>query len=65
MREILIYALPRNATERYQEDLISVKCKTDQDIERVKAAASAQGWHSFRIAYFNGERPNFAAAVNV
>jgi hypothetical protein len=23
------------------------------------------GWHSFRIAYFNGEKPNFAKAVNV
>jgi Cu+-exporting ATPase len=31
----------------------------------IKAAAAAQGWHSFRIAAYNGEAPNFAKAVNV
>jgi hypothetical protein len=35
------------------------------NIENVKAAASAAGFHSFRVATYNGEAPNFAKAVNV
>ena len=64
-KEILIYALPKGETRRYCEELISVKCQDDDDIERVKAAASAAGYHSFRIAYYNGEKPNFLGALNV
>lgn len=57
--EILIYAIPAGQTERYMEDLISSQCKTESDIKKVKQAASADGWHSFRIANFNGEKPDF------
>lgn len=64
MKEILIYALPKGETERYTEDLISSRCKTDKDIAAVKAAAAKDGWHSFRVAEYNGEAPNFAAAVS-
>ena len=35
------------------------------NIEKVKAAATAAGFHSFRVATYNGEAPNFAKAVNV
>jgi hypothetical protein len=63
MREILIYGLERGETRRYTESLLSTQCKNAEDIERVKTAAAAQGWHSFRIAYYNGEPPNFAAAI--
>ena len=64
MREILIYGLARGETRRYTEALLSTQCKSAEDIELVKAAAAAQGWHSFRIAYYDGEAPNFAAAIN-
>jgi hypothetical protein len=36
-----------------------------QEIERVKALATDCGFHSFRIASYNGEMPNFAKAVTV
>jgi hypothetical protein len=42
--------------------------KTDNaasNIEKVKAAASAEGYHSFRVATYNGEPPNFAAAIAI
>jgi len=65
MREILIYGLERGETRRYTESLLSTQCQSAEDIEKVKAAASAQGWHSFRIAYYNGEPPNFAAAIAI
>ena len=64
-KETLIYALRAGDTESYQEDLIATTCKTQEDIDKVKAAASADGWHSFRIAYFTpGEVPNFANTVD-
>jgi hypothetical protein len=65
MQEILIYGLERGETRDYMESLLSTNCKNPADIEKVKAAAAAQGWHSFRIATYNGEAPNFAKAVNV
>lgn len=65
MQEILIYGLERGETRDYMESLLATNCKTSADIEKVKAAATAQGWHSFRIAFYNGEAPNFAKAVNV
>lgn len=68
MREIIIYGLPHGENRRYMEDILANFPVTDSaqaNIEKVKDAASAQGWHSFRIAYYNGEPPNFAKAVNI
>jgi hypothetical protein len=61
--ETLIYALEKGESRDYMETLIA--CNVNLDIEGVKKAAAAMGWHSFRIAYFNGEKPNFAKALNV
>jgi hypothetical protein len=66
--EILIYGLPKGETRGYMEDILANfnhGVNTQANIENVKAAASAQGWHSFRVATYNGEAPNFAKAVNV
>lgn len=67
--EILIYGLKQGETRDYMEDLLAcfpVTDKAAQNIETVKAAASAQGFHSFRVAGFvPGTKPNFAAAVAV
>lgn len=67
--EILIYGLPKNETRDYMEDLLACFPVTDKaasNVEAVKAAASAQGFHSFRVAGFvPGTKPNFAKAVNV
>ncbi len=67
-KEILIYGLPKGETRDYMEDLLAcfpVTDKAAQNVENVKAAASAAGFHSFRIAGFvPGTKPNFAKAVN-
>jgi hypothetical protein len=38
--EILIYGLEKSETRDYMETLLSTNCKTSQDIEKVKAAAT-------------------------
>jgi hypothetical protein len=68
MKEIIIYGLPCGESRDYMEDILANFPATDKanaNIEKVKAAAAAQGWHSFRIAYYNGEPPNFAAAIAI
>lgn len=63
--EILIYGLEKGEHRDYMETLLASNCRNVADIEKVKAAASAAGFHSFRVATYNGEAPNFARAVNV
>ena len=63
--EILVYGLERDETRDYMESLLASNCRNAADVEKVKAAASAEGWHSFRVATYNGEAPNFAKAVNL
>lgn len=68
MQEILIYGLERGETRDYMETLLANFPKTDtaaSNIERVKEAASAAGYHSFRVTTYNGAAPNFAAAIAI
>lgn len=68
MKEILIYGLPQNETRDYMEDLLACFPSGKNDaanIEKVKAAATAAGFHSFRVTGYNGEAPNFVKAVQV
>ena len=63
--EILIYALPKGETRDYMECLLSTQCKSLQDIRKVRAQATAEGWHSIRIATYNGEAPDFVRTVSI
>jgi hypothetical protein len=65
MREILLYGLGKEDTESYMEQLLATNCKNEQDIEKVIAVAKQHGFHSFRVAYYNGEKPNFIQALNI
>jgi len=68
MKEILIYGLERGETRDYMETLLANfkdSANTASNIERVKAAAIAAGFHSFRVTTYNGAAPNFVKAVNV
>lgn len=68
MREVLIYGLAKDATQDWQEDLLACfpdSANTQDNINKVKAVASAQGFHSFRIAGYNGEAPNFTKALTI
>lgn len=66
MTETLIYALPAGKTERWHEDLMygGGRLLTATEIEAVKAAAGAEGWHSFRVTTFTeGEPVDFTKAL--
>ena len=68
MKEILVYGLAQNETRDYMEELLACfkdSANTAANIEKVKAAASAAGFHSFRVSGYAGERPNFAATVQL
>lgn len=64
-KQILIYGLPQGETRDYMEQLLATACRNFADVERVKAAATAEGWHSIRVTTWDGSAPNFAKAVNV
>jgi len=63
--QILVYGLERGETRDYMESLLATNCRDSGDVEKVKAAASAAGFHSFRVTTYDGSAPNFAKAVNV
>lgn len=63
MTEIIVYGLAKDATERWQEDLLSAKARTQADVAAVMAAASKDGYHSFRVATWDGSAPDFAATL--
>lgn len=47
--ETVLYGLPKDATERYEEQLLLTNA-TPELIERVKVLAVKDGFHSFRVA---------------
>jgi hypothetical protein len=58
-QEILVYGIPKGETERYTEVLLSTQSKTAEDVEKIKAAASRDGFHSFRVTTYDGGPPDF------
>ena len=61
--EILVYGLEAGETRRAYEDLLSSKCKTLADVERVKGAAARDGYHSFRVTRWDGSPPDFSKVL--
>lgn len=64
MKELLLYGLEQGETRDYMETLLLSGAKTMAEIERVINLATDAGFHSFRVATYNGEAPNFVKAVN-
>lgn len=61
--ETVLYGLPKDATERYEEVLLLTKA-TPKSIERVKVLAARDGFHSFRVAKIDlSVAPDFTKAV--
>jgi len=65
MKELLLYGLEQGETREYMETLLLSGAKTMAEIERVIKLATDAGFHSFRVATYSGEAPNFAKTINV
>jgi hypothetical protein len=66
MSEILIYGLPKGEARPYMEELLSTKCKTQADVNHVLTLLNNQeGYHSFRVATYNGEAPDFTKTLTI
>jgi hypothetical protein len=61
--EFILYGLKPNETRDYMEDLLCVK-NSLHDIDIIKDYAKSKGFHSFRIATFAGEKPDFLKSIN-
>ena len=61
--EYLLYGLESKENRDYMETLLSV---TDDKarLEKIKQYAIDKGYHSFRIATYNGEKPDFTRTLN-
>jgi len=60
----LLYGLRIGERHRYMEELLSEKCRTLKDVDKVIELAKQDGFHSFRISKFiEGEMPDFVRAV--
>ena len=64
MKELLLYGLEQGETREYMETLLLSGAKTMAEIERVIKLATNAGFHSFRVATYSGEAPNFAKTIN-
>jgi hypothetical protein len=60
--EFLLYGLRRGETERYMEVLLATR-PTKEAAESVIEIATREGFHSFRIATFDGSPPDFVGAL--
>lgn len=63
MRELILYGIAAGNTERWQEEILSTQCRNKAELEAIKERATRDGWHSFRVATWNGEAPDFLAAI--
>ena len=67
-KEVLVYGKAKEYTQEYMEELLACfpdSANTKGNIAKVIEAASAQGFHSFRVANYNGEAPNFAKTITI
>jgi len=62
--EILLYGLEQGETRDYMETLLASNCQSDDDVQAVVRVAKKQGFHSFRVATYNGEKPDFTKVFN-
>jgi len=65
MKELLLYGLPKNETRDYMEDLLLSNVYSMDKVNQVIELAKKEGFHSFRIATYNCEAPDFTKCLNI
>lgn len=62
-REWVLWGLPRGKRDRIHERILYTQAKSEADVERVKALAAKDGWHSFRVQTLDLSKPFNASAA--
>ena len=47
--ELVLWALPKGSNDRLDEKVLYTQATTMQQIDAIKARASQDGWHGFRV----------------
>lgn len=55
-KEYILWGTPKGKTDAFHEVVLYTQGKTSQDIERVKALAKKEGWHSFRVQIIDNSK---------
>jgi len=56
-KEYILWAVPKGETDQLHAQPIYTQGRTPQDVERVKALAAKEGWHSFRVHILDTSQP--------
>lgn len=62
-KEWVLWGLPRGKRDRIHEKILYTQAKSEADVERVKALAAKDGWHSFRVQVLDLSKPFDARAA--
>ena len=62
-KEWVLWGLPRGKRDRIHERILYTQAKSEADLERVKALAAKDGWHSFRVQTLDLSKPFNASAA--
>jgi hypothetical protein len=65
MKELLLYGLAKNETRDYMEDLLLSNVYSMDKVNQVIELAKKEGFHSFRVATFDGKAPDFTKCLNI
>lgn len=63
--EMVLWGLPKGKTDRLHEIVLSTQCKTQAELDKIKARASKDGWHGFRVTHLDlSKTPDFTNTIN-
>lgn len=61
--ELILWGRPQGSDDAIDDQPLYTQGKTMADVERVKAIAAKDGWHSFHVQTIDGSLPDFAGAL--
>ena len=62
--ELVLWGIPQGSNDAIDEKILFTKARSQADIERIKAIASKDGWHSFRVQILDSEaKPDFLGGL--
>lgn len=63
--EIVLWGIAKGETEAWKEQVLYTKATNMNDIDKVRAIAAKDGWHSFRVSVIDlSQEPNFKECIN-